>query len=51
MCGLWREGDRGKQKLGLSESWQIEERAEIDGKEVLHVGITKLEAKWNEDNC
>ena len=38
-------------RLGLGVSWQVEERAEIDGKEVLHICITKLEGKWNEDNC
>ena len=48
-CGSWREGDCGNQQLGLNVSWQVEVRAEFDGKEVLHICITRLEAKWNED--
>ena len=39
------------QQLRLGEPWQVEERAEIDVKETLHICMTKLEAKWSEDIC
>ena len=48
-CCLWREGDRGSQKLRLGKSWQTVKWGEIDGKEVLPLSITKLVEKWNED--
>ena len=50
-CCLEREGDRGDQQLRLGELWQINERAEIDGKGVLHTCIMKLETKWSEEIC
>ena len=39
------------QQLRLGEPWQVEERAEIDVKETLHICMKKLEARWNENNC
>ena len=37
-------------QLDLGEWWEIKKWAEFNGKEVLHIFITKLEEKWNGDN-
>ena len=50
-CCLEREGDHGDQQLRLGELWQIDERAEIDGKGVIHTCIMKLDTRWSEDIC